>query len=58
MIIGLPTFTLFHVVLSLLGIVGQVVVGGLMAGVRLDRWTAVYFVATVSTNVTGFFFPS
>lgn len=48
MIIDLPTFTLIHVVLSLVGIVaGLVVVGGLMAGVRFDGWTGVYFVTTV-----------
>ena len=58
MIIDLPTFTLIHVVLSLVGIVaGLVVVGGLMSGVRFDGWTGVYFVTTVLTNVTGFGFP-
>jgi hypothetical protein len=54
----LPTFTLIHVVLSLVGIVaGLVVVGGLMAGVRLNGWTGLFFVTTVLTNVTGFGFP-
>jgi len=54
----LPTFTLIHVVLSLLGIfAGLVVVGGLMAGVRLDGWTGIYLTTTVLTNVTGFGFP-
>ena len=58
MIIDLLTFTLIHVVLSLVGIIaGLVVVGGLMAGVRFDGWTGVYFVTTVLTNVTGFGFP-
>ncbi len=58
MIFDLLTFTLIHVVLSLVGIVaGLVVVGGLMAGVRFDGWTGVYFVTTVLTNVTGFGFP-
>jgi hypothetical protein len=58
MIINLLTFTLIHVVLSLVGIIaGLVVVGGLMAGVRFDAWTGVYFVTTVLTNVTGFGFP-
>ncbi len=57
-IFDLPTFTLIHVVLSLVGILaGLVVVGGLMAGVRFDGWTGVYFVTTVLTNVTGFGFP-
>ena len=58
MIFDLLTFTLIHVVLSIVGIVaGLVVVGGLMAGVRFDAWTGVYFVTTVLTNVTGFGFP-
>jgi hypothetical protein len=54
----LPTFTLIHVLLSLLGIfAGLVVAGGLMAGVRFDRWTVLFLVATVLTSVTGFGFP-
>lgn len=58
MIFGLPTFTLIHVVLSLIGIfAGLVVVGGLMAGVRFDGWTVAYFATTVLTNVTAFGFP-
>ncbi len=58
MIFELPTFTLIHVVLSLLGIIsGLLVVGGFMVGQRLDGWTGVYFVTTVLTNVTGFGFP-
>ena len=58
MIFDLLTFTLVHVVLSVVGIVaGLVVVGGLMAGVRIDGWTGVFLVTTVLTNVTGFGFP-
>jgi len=57
-IFDLLTFTLIHVVLSVVGIVaGLVVVGGLMAGVRIDGWTGVFLVTTVLTNVTGFGFP-
>lgn len=57
MIFDLLTFTLIHVVLSIVGIVaGLVVVGGLMAGKRFDGWTGVYLVTTVLTNVTGFGF--
>ena len=41
MLFDLPMFTLIHVVISVLGIIaGLVVVGGLMAGARLDGWTA------------------
>jgi len=58
MIFGLITFTLIHVVLSLVGIVaGLVVAGGLVAGKRLDGWTGVFLLTTVLTNVTGFGFP-
>src|SRR5207237_1274755 len=58
MIGGLTTFTLVHVVLSLVGIfAGFVVAGGLVAGKRLDGWTGVFLVTTVATSVTGFGFP-
>jgi hypothetical protein len=57
-IFDITTFTLIHVVLSLIGIfAGLVVVGGLVAGKRLDGWTGVFLVTTVLTNVTGFGFP-
>lgn len=60
MILGmtLSTFTLFHVVLSLVGIAsGLIVVYGLMAGKRLDTWTAIFLIFTVLTSATGFLFP-
>jgi hypothetical protein len=60
MILGmtLSTFTLFHVVLSLVGIAsGLIVVYGLMAGKRLDTWTALFLIFTVLTSATGFLFP-
>ena len=58
MLVSLPTYTLIDVFLSLVGVfAGLVVVGGLMAGVRFDRWVAFFFAATVLTNVTGFGFP-
>jgi len=57
-IFDLLTFTLIHVVLSVVGIIaGLVVVGGLIAGARFAGWIIVYFVTTVLTNVTGFGFP-
>jgi hypothetical protein len=59
MIVDLPTFTLIHVVISVLAmIVGLVVVGGLMAGARLEGWTAVFLATTILTSLTGFGFPS
>lgn len=55
---NLPTFTLIHVVLSLLGIIaGLIVVGGLMAGVRLNGWIGLFLITTVLTNLTAFGFP-
>src|SRR5437764_11996376 len=61
MIFGMAasTFTLVHVMISLVGIVsGFVVVFGLLAGKRLDRWTALFLTSTEVTSVTGFGFPS
>jgi len=58
MIVDLPMFTLIHVVISVLGIfTGLVVVGGLMAGARMDGWTAFFLATTILTSVTGFGFP-
>jgi len=58
MIFDLPMFTLIHVLLSVLGIIaGLVVVGGFMAGARLDRWAALFLATTVLTSVSGFGFP-
>jgi hypothetical protein len=56
--LAITTFTLIHVVLSMVGIfAGLVVVGGLIAGKRLDGWIGLFLVTTVLTNVTGFGFP-
>ena len=50
----LTVFTLVHVVLSLVGIgSGFVVLYGLLASRRDDRWTAVFLVTTLATSVTG-----
>ena len=60
MIWGLTTstFTAVHVVLSLVGIgSGLVALFGLLAGKRLDPWTALFLATTVATSVTGFGFP-
>jgi hypothetical protein len=55
---SLSTFTLVHVILSLVGICsGIVVVYGLLTGTRLDGWTALFLVSTAATSVTGFGFP-
>jgi len=60
MILGMSisTFTLVHVVLSLVGIfAGLVVLLGMFSSKRLDGWTALFLATTVLTSVTGFFFP-
>jgi hypothetical protein len=58
MFFGSPTFTLIHVVVSLVAIVaGLVVVGALIAGVRLDGWTGLFLATTALTSITGFGFP-
>jgi hypothetical protein len=54
----LAGFTLFHVVLSLIGIVsGFVVVYGLIGSKRMDRWTAWFLATTAATSASGFLFP-
>jgi hypothetical protein len=61
MIFGMTThtYTVIHVVISLIGIVsGFVVVYGLLARQRLDGLTALFLATTVLTSVTGFGFPS
>jgi hypothetical protein len=60
MILGMTasTFTLVHVIISLVGIgSGFIVTFGLLTGKRLDGWTALFLATTVATSVTGFFFP-
>src|SRR5437879_8784610 len=54
----MTTFTLVHVVLSLVGIgTGFVVVFGLIAAKQLKGWTALFLATTVATSLTGFLFP-
>lgn len=58
MLFNLNGFTLFHVLVSLAGIFsGCVIVGGFMAGKRLDGWTGTFLVTTILTNASGFGFP-
>jgi hypothetical protein len=61
MILGmsLSTFTLVHVLLSLIGIfAGLVVVYGFLKGRLLGGWNGVFLVTTILTSVTGFLFHS
>jgi hypothetical protein len=61
MILGMSTaaFTLFHVILSLIGIAaGGIVALGLRSARALPGWTVLFLITTVATSVTGFFFHS
>jgi hypothetical protein len=58
MIFDITTFTLIHTLVSLVAIsAGLVVMGGLMAGKRLDGWVGLFLVTTALTSLTGFGFP-
>ncbi len=60
MILGmtLATFTQFHVILSLIGIVAGIIVAlAMLTSSRLPALTALFLLTTVATSVTGFMFP-
>jgi hypothetical protein len=60
MILGMSTatYTLLHVLISLVGIgSGLVVMFGFLTGKRLDGLTALFLTTTVLTSVSGFGFP-
>lgn len=58
MSLGLRIFTLFHVALSLAGILaGFVVVFGFTKGKQFPGWNAWFLLTTITTSVTGFLFP-
>jgi hypothetical protein len=55
---SLETFTVVHVVISLIGILsGFVVVFGMMGGKPHNGLTALFLTTAVLTSVTGFLFP-
>ena len=54
----LASLTLFHVVISLIGLIaGFIVLFSLIASKQLKGWTAVFLWATLATSLTGFLFP-
>ena len=60
MVLGmsLATFTLLHVIISLIGIVaGLVVMFGMLASDRKPGLTAIFLLFTILTSATGFLFP-
>ena len=55
---SLATFTLLHVVISLVGIgAGLMTMIGLLRSLPMPRWTTVFLLTTILTSVTGFMFP-
>ena len=55
---SLSTFTMVHVVISLVGILsGLIVLYAMLTSRDLMFWTAVFLGTTVLTSVTGFMFP-
>jgi hypothetical protein len=53
------TFTVVHVIISLVGIFsGLIVLVGMLSAKRFGAWTALFLTTTVLTSVTGFFFHS
>lgn len=56
--IDLQTFTLIHVIISLLAIAsGFVAIFGMIAGRRMSGWVGFFLLTTIATSVTGFGFP-
>ena len=56
--LSLSTFTMVHVVISLIGILsGLIVLYAMLTSRDLMFWTAVFLGTTVLTSVTGFMFP-
>jgi hypothetical protein len=54
----LAVFTLFHVVLSVIGIAaGVVVLIEMIRARRLGAWNSTFLITTAATSLTGFFFP-
>ncbi|HEX3103822.1 MAG TPA: hypothetical protein VHQ22_05200 [Terriglobales bacterium] len=55
---SLATYTLIHVIISLIGIgSGLIVLFGMFSGKRLDGMTALFLATTALTSLTGFGFP-
>jgi hypothetical protein len=56
--LSLSTFTIVHVIISLIAIVaGFIAVFGMLTGNRMAGWTAIFLGTTILTSATGFGFP-
>ena len=54
----LSTYTIVHVIISLIAIVaGFIVVFGMLGSNRMQGWTAVFLATAILTSLTGFGFP-
>jgi hypothetical protein len=55
---SLATYTLLHVVISLVGIgTGLVVLFGMLNSKKLNGWTGTFLATTALTSITGYGFP-
>jgi hypothetical protein len=55
----LPSFTLLHIIISLIGLfTGAVAITLMLRGRKSPVWTAMFLATTVVTSVSGFMFPS
>ncbi|MEY2584942.1 MAG: hypothetical protein QOD80_968 [Verrucomicrobiota bacterium] len=53
----LTIYAIVHTLISLIGILsGLIMLGGWLAGHRLESWTKLFLIATTLTSVTGFGF--
>jgi hypothetical protein len=58
MILGMPTYTFVHVVISLVAIAtGLLVIFGMLRSDRMDGMTLVFLLFTAATSLTAFGFP-
>jgi hypothetical protein len=56
--LSLSTFTMLHVIISLVGIVsGLIVLSGLLGSNTMPGLTALFLLTTILTSLTGFGFP-
>jgi hypothetical protein len=60
MIIGvsIATFTILHVIITLIAIAtGFIVMFGMVCSKKMSGWSAIFWLTTLLTSVTGFMFP-
>jgi hypothetical protein len=55
--LSLSTFTMVHVIVSLIGIVAGIIVMFMLLSNRVSRLTGLFLLTTILTSATGFLFP-